>query len=247
MSGGRRGDSEVTRFVSYDYRNNANLVLQADTPRSKTSKEPTGEPESLKDRLVYAFGDRAQTTKAPVEKVEEKKVREEKKAKKRGATAVDDASFASLRRPSKRTRTTVLDNDDLEGIKYQPRTRETRQAYESLLNFVRHKIGDQQQSVIMSCADEVLSILKDEEINPKQKQQLLESRELLSSVDSDEMSSLYKIATSITDFEDEGAGDDEEAVVVGDEDSDEDDDLVAVDAAGRITKLLTLTFFRQQQ
>lgn len=160
MSGGRRGDSEVTRFVSYDYRNNANLVLQSEAPRSKTSKEPTGEPESLKGQRIYTFGDRAQTAKAPVEKVEQKKVKEEKKAKKRGATVVDDAAFASMRRPSKRSRTTVLDNDDLEGVKYQPRTRETRQAYESLLSFVRQKLGDQQQNVIMSCADEVLAILK---------------------------------------------------------------------------------------
>eukprot|EP01127_Copromyxa_protea_P004841 TRINITY_DN1465_c0_g2_i1.p1 TRINITY_DN1465_c0_g2~~TRINITY_DN1465_c0_g2_i1.p1 ORF type:complete len:2175 (-),score=565.90 TRINITY_DN1465_c0_g2_i1:144-6668(-) len=224
---GRRPDSEVTRFKEYDYRNNANLVLQTETPRSKTSKEPTGEPESLKGQLIHAFGDRAVTTKAPVEKVEKKKVNEEKKAKKRGAAQVDDAFFASLRRPTKRTRTTVLDTDELDGVKYHPKTRETRQSYESLLNFVRQKLGDQQQSVIMSCADEVLSILKDEEINPKQKQQLLASPELLSSVDSDQMSLLYKIATAITDYDDEAGDDEEEAVVVGDDDSEDSDDVVA--------------------
>jgi pre-mRNA-splicing helicase BRR2 len=241
MSGGRRGDSEVTRFVSYDYRNNANLVLQAENPRSKTSKEPTGEPESLKDKRMYVFGDRSVTTKAPVEKVEQKKVKEEKKAKKRGAAAVDDAFFASLRRPAKRTRTTVLDNDELEGIKYHPKTRDTRLAYESLLNFVRQKLGDQQQNVIMSCADEVLAILKDEEINPKQKQQLLASPELLGSVDVDQMSSLYKIATAITDYDDEAGDADGDAIVVGDEDSEDSNEVLAVDDPGKQFLIAFLT------
>lgn len=40
------------------------------------------------------------------------------------------------------------------------------------------RVGDQTQSVIMSAADEVLAVLKDEEIRPKDKQGMLEVRML---------------------------------------------------------------------
>ena len=44
--------------------------------------------------------------------------------------------------------------DELGGILYQPKTRETRQSYEVLLNFILHCIGDQvcvSVSVCVNC------------------------------------------------------------------------------------------------
>eukprot|EP01125_Pyxidicula_operculata_P014589 TRINITY_DN4878_c0_g1_i1.p1 TRINITY_DN4878_c0_g1~~TRINITY_DN4878_c0_g1_i1.p1 ORF type:complete len:2162 (+),score=668.51 TRINITY_DN4878_c0_g1_i1:53-6538(+) len=211
-------DSEVTRWRAYDYKANSNLVLQSTTPRSKVSSEPTGEPESLKDKRMYTFGDRAVTSKAPID--EHLKKTQKKRA------APFDANESS--RPSKKVRTTVLDNDELEGIKYQPKTKETRQAYDNLLNFVRQKLGDQQRNVIMSASDEILAIIKDEEIKPKDKQQMLE--ELLPGLNQDGYTSLHKICQEITDYAEEGvasgvAGDDEgiSVMVFGDEEEKEEE------------------------
>jgi len=166
-------DDTQSRLTGYSYNANSNLVIQSDQPRSKTSKEPTGEPESLKDKLFHGFGDQVTSSRLPTENKDKKE-----KSKKR--TQSDDIQD----RPTKKTRVgSVLDADEMEGIKYQPRTRETRQQYESLLHFVRQKLGDQPQSVIMSAADEVLVVLKDEEIRPKEKQGLLE--ELLGTLSPD--------------------------------------------------------------
>lgn len=213
-----------SRLTGYSYNANSNLVLQSDQPRSKTSKEPTGEPESLKDKLFHGFGDQVITSRPPTEK-------QEKKEKSKKRTQADDIQ----ERPTKKTRVgSVLDADEMEGIKYQPRTRETRQQYESLLHFVRQKIGDQPQSVIMSAADEVLAILKDEEIRPKEKQGLLE--ELLNTLTPDNVSDLFKISNAITDYTDELGGErdgeDEVAVVFGDDDDEEDEENYDIDEEG---------------
>lgn len=210
----------------YDLRANSNLVLQGDTPRSKTANEPTGEPESLKDKGLHTFGDLAQRRKAPVE--DHLKKRDEEKKKKRNAPDPDE-----MERPAKRSRTSapttsVLDHHELEGIKYQPRTKETKQAYDSLLTFVRQKLGDQQRSIIMSAADEILATIKDEEIKPKEKQQLLDG--LLQKLSPDDYAQLHKICKDITDYVDdgdggEGVGEDEGIAVTyfgGDDDDEEE-------------------------
>merc|ERR1712127_1048482 len=53
---------------------------------------------------------------------------------------------------------------------YQPKTRETKAANEVLLNFIQKEMGDQPHDVLRSCADEVLSVLKDEDLKQKEKQ-----------------------------------------------------------------------------
>lgn len=218
MTRHRRGEEDElkARLTGYDYGSNSNLVLQSDQPRSKTSKEPTGEAESLKGKMKFGFGDQVQSAKPPTLEREKKK-----ETKKR--TTNDEGFEDQNRKPTKKTKVgSVLDADEMDGIKYQPRTRETRQQYEALLHFVRQKLGDQPQSVIMSASDEVLAILKDEEIKPKEKQGLLE--DLLNTLTQDHVAELFKISNAITDYTDEALGDDDEvaAVVFGEEESDED-------------------------
>lgn len=205
--------SEFTKVKGYEQRSNANLVLQsADKPKSKISNEPTGEPETLKGRVsIEKFGDRASVSKPQSQK-------------KRAAPPPTSG------RPEKRAKrnVSVLENNEMDGIKYQPQTNETRRAYESLLNFVRSRLGDQQQTVIMSAADEVLAVLKDEEIKPTDKQELLE--ELLNKLSPDEFHGLHKMVTAINDYEDdadtEAAPNDEDAIAVvfGEEEPADDED-----------------------
>jgi len=207
----------VTHWKGYDYRPNSTLVLQPETPRSKSSKEPTGEPESLKDKGLFAFGDRAGSSR-PKSEGPVKKPKEQPKSKKRGAQSdIND-------RGSKRTKITALDQDEMEGIKYQPKGHATSIAYDSLLSFVRQRLGDQQQSVIMSAADEVLLVLKDDEIQAKEKHDVL--NQLLQPLTSDQLADLYKISRAITDYADEvapgGDADENISVVFGAEESDDE-------------------------
>lgn len=100
MSDGPLG-SEFTKVKGYEYRSNANLVLQGVDRRSKVSKEPTGEAESLRGRLVHQMGDRAQVSRPRSDAGDKKKA-----AKKRRAEGAPSS------RAAKRARTgSVLDQD----------------------------------------------------------------------------------------------------------------------------------------
>ena len=56
----------------------------------------------------------------------------------------------------------VLDLDA--GGGYRPRTRETRAAYEALLSTIQSQFGDQPQDVLRGAADEVLAVLKNDNL-----------------------------------------------------------------------------------
>lgn len=47
---------------------------------------------------------------------------------------------------------------------YRPRTKETRAAYEALLNLLHGMFGDQPADVLRGVADEVLGVLKDQKM-----------------------------------------------------------------------------------
>lgn len=49
-------------------------------------------------------------------------------------------------------------------MSYIPRTRDTRIAYESLLSFIQQELGAQEHDVLRSAADEILAILKDDNL-----------------------------------------------------------------------------------
>jgi hypothetical protein len=56
------------------------------------------------------------------------------------------------------------DADDLTGIFYHPKTRETKSTYEVLLSFIQAAIGDQPRDILAGAADEVLNTLKNDKI-----------------------------------------------------------------------------------
>ena len=57
------------------------------------------------------------------------------------------------------------DADDLAGIFYHPKTRETKSTYEVLLSFIQAAIGDQPRDILAGAADEVLNTLKNDKIH----------------------------------------------------------------------------------
>ena len=116
-------------------------------------------------RITHHMGDLHRRTETADMKAEAKK-----ESKKRQRAVVGDSLAPSSKRMKLTGPSSVLATDTLEGIHYQPRKRETRAAYQELLQFVEGCLGDQQLAIVMSAADEVLSFLKDENMRPAQRQ-----------------------------------------------------------------------------
>ncbi|KFZ64493.1 U5 small nuclear ribonucleoprotein 200 kDa helicase, partial [Podiceps cristatus] len=101
---------------------NSNLVLQADRSLIDRTRrdEPTGEVLSLVGKLDGTrMGDKAQRTKPQMQ--------EERRAnnKMKGYTRLSEGI------------------DEMVGIIYKPKTKETRETYEVLLSFIQAALGDQ--------------------------------------------------------------------------------------------------------
>eukprot|EP00879_Flechtneria_rotunda_P008744 GHRR01009158.1.p1 GENE.GHRR01009158.1~~GHRR01009158.1.p1 ORF type:complete len:300 (+),score=98.06 GHRR01009158.1:181-1080(+) len=220
------GAESYARFKQYDYRANSSLVLTSDT-RTRDAHEPTGEPESLAGRLKYKMGDRVQYQKP--ESLAEKK----DKSKKRQAqkTELDFGIPAK----SRKTAHSVLDLDTA-GV-YRPRTKETRAAYEALLNTIHGIFGDQPADVLRGAADEVLTALKNQNKTDPERQK--ECQELLGAISNEKFYELVVLGKLITDFvgegeqitPNEGGGLDEDigvAVEFEDEEEEEDDEVAEI-------------------
>ena len=57
---------------------------------------------------------------------------------------------------------------------YRPKTRETRLIYEQLLGLVQRHIGDMSTADLKSATDEVLAILKTDELNDNERKREIE-------------------------------------------------------------------------
>lgn len=120
----------------------------------------------------------------------------------------------------------------LEGLRYRPRTMETREVYELLLGLVHQNLGDQTQEVVRSATDAVLEGLKRDDLKEFDKRKEVEI--VLGSITEEVWSQLMNLSKKVTDYDEEAdeAGDDRERAVDGegvavlfedDEDEDEDD------------------------
>ncbi|MQM18597.1 hypothetical protein Taro_051592 [Colocasia esculenta] len=189
------GAEAHARFKQYEYRANSSLVLTTDS-RPRDTHEPTGEPESLWGKIdPKHFGDRAYRGKPP--ELEEK-LKKSKKKKEREAPLAQEQ-----RRDSKRRRMqeeSVLSLAE-EGV-YQPKTKETRAAYEALLSVIQQQFGGQPQDILSGAADEVLSVLKNEKVKNPDKRKEIEK--LLNSISNQVFDQLVSIARLITDYQDGG-------------------------------------------
>ncbi|KAL6175995.1 hypothetical protein ACLB2K_052631 [Fragaria x ananassa] len=206
------GAEAHARFKQYEYRANSSLVLTTDS-RPRDTHEPTGEPESLWGKIEpNTFGDRAYRGR-PQEL--DDKLKKSKKKKERDP----NAEPAPLRQ-SKRRRLheeSVLTATE-EGV-YQPKTKETRAAYEAMLSVIQQQLGGQPLNIVSGAADEILAVLKNETLkNPEKKKEI---EKLLNPIPTTVFDNLVQIGRLITDYQDRGdAGG--SAVANGDEALDDD-------------------------
>ncbi|XP_047146915.1 DExH-box ATP-dependent RNA helicase DExH12 [Vigna umbellata] len=189
------GAEAHARFKQYEYRANSSLVLTTDS-RPRDTHEPTGEPESLWGKIdPKSFGDRAYRGR-PVE-LDEKLEKAKNKKKKKDRDAAADAA-ASV--PSKRRRVqheSVLSASD-DGV-YQPKTKETRAAYEAMLSVIQHQLGGQPLSIVSAAADEILAVLKNDTLKNTDKKKDIEK--LLNPIPNHVFDQLVSIGKLITDFQ----------------------------------------------
>jgi len=174
---------EIARMQQYEYRQNSNLVLQVDynyTDR-RGRDEPTGEVMPLTRELLTGvkMGDKFQRSQAPGEK---KKPQKSKSSK-------DEVKSAQ---------TVLLASDsELAGL-YKPRTQETRQTFEVMLDFVQVALGDHPREVLHGALDEVLRVLKADNVRDKEKRKEIE--DLIGKLPDERYALLVNLGKKITDF-----------------------------------------------
>ncbi|KAK7272679.1 hypothetical protein RJT34_29429 [Clitoria ternatea] len=206
------GAEAHARFKQYEYRANSSLVLTTDS-RPRDTHEPTGEPESLWGKIdPKSFGDRAYRGRPP--ELDEKLEKAKNKRKKKDRDA-DSISVPSKRR---RKQDSVLSTSD-DGV-YQPKTKETRAAYEALLSVIQNQLGGQPLSIVSAAADEILSVLKNDTFkNPEKKKDI---EKLLNPIPNHVFDQLVSIGKLITDFQEAADAPDGNAAMDGDDGLDDD-------------------------
>jgi pre-mRNA-splicing helicase BRR2 len=187
---------EFQRNKLYQYRENSNLVLEADREVRRRVDEATGEVETLHGKLGTVrmgdrldrdthedLSDRIRKTHAKRQLEESTHEIQEKKKKKRD---------------SKLSSNVLLETEILDSVNYRPKTRESRAAYEEILNFIQICLGDQPQDILLGAADEVLLILKDQTLRDPERQREIEK--ILSKISSEKFHKLVNLGKKITDF-----------------------------------------------
>ncbi|RMX47508.1 hypothetical protein pdam_00002126 [Pocillopora damicornis] len=131
------------------------------------------------------MGDKYQRTKPPVS--------EEKKAKRQKMMEKEDFTKS-------KTSSSLLSDEssDLAGVRYRPKTRETKSTYEVLLSFIQAAIGDQPRDILCGAADEVLIALKDDKLKDKERQKEIVS--LLGGMPDERYALLVNLGKKITDY-----------------------------------------------
>lgn len=215
---------EYEKFKRFEYRMNSNLVLQREGPISNT-KEPTGESESLVGRLKYKMGDKVEYSnknKKNIMLVQDNKEMAINRNKRKDI--FDDDKYN--RRSNKKIRhkeKSVL-NVNIEDIfLYKPTTKYTEEIYTKLMSKIRFLLGDNTGDIINSACNEILYILKNEELNNEEKKKQVES-ELEIYINDDIFIEINNLSKEIYDFNKQEEGEyvenDEGVAVIFEEDDD---------------------------
>ncbi|CAH8267101.1 unnamed protein product [Arabidopsis lyrata] len=194
---------------------------KANSSHPRDTHDPTGEPETLWGIIdPRSFGDRVDKGK-PQELEDKLKMYKKKKER----DVVDDT--VNLRQSKRRRlREESVLTDDMDAAVYQPKSNETRAAYEAMLCLIQHLLGGQPLSIVTGAADEILAVLKSEK--PEKK---MEIHKLLNYIEDREFDQLVSFGKLITDFQEagdsSGGGEDDEdnfGVAVEFEDNEEESD-----------------------
>lgn len=213
------GAEAHARFKQYEYRANSSLVLTTDS-RPRDTHEPTGEPESLFGKIdPKTFGDRAFRGRPP--ELDEK-LKKSKKKKERDPLAEPVPSRQAKKRRLQEE--SVLTSTE-EGV-YQPKTKETRAAYEAMLSVIQQQLGGQPLNIVSGAADEILAVLKNDTFkNPDKKKEI---EKLLNPIPNHTFDQLVSIGKLITDYQD-GSGDAAAGAMTNGDDALDDNVGVAVE------------------
>lgn len=185
----------AARAKQYEYRSNANLVLMAER-RGRRKEDESGEVGSLRGRISARMGDKAERSRPPGFKDPEKLKMLKERARKNMENDMHTMKKVA------RERASVL-SAKIEDTFYKPKTRDTRGVYEAILSELQSILGDQPSSVLGGCADELLFIMKDENVREQDKKQRV--LELLAISSEATYTKLFQLAKGITDYIDDGA------------------------------------------
>ncbi|KAH7648278.1 U5snrp Brr2 SFII RNA helicase sec63 and the second part of the RNA [Cryptosporidium bovis] len=163
----------------FGYKNNSNLVIQ--TGQRNRENAPTGEAESLVGRIKYRMGDLA--NKGVKVKKPEKKVINRKTSNK----IVNENETYN-----------ILEMDIGSKNRYRPTTIETKLAYDELLGILTDILGSQPGNIMDDIVFELLSILKNGEINEEEKRERCNN--ILSDIKNDDYTEIIDKSRKITDF-----------------------------------------------
>ncbi|GAW79840.1 pre-mRNA-splicing helicase BRR2 [Plasmodium gonderi] len=214
---------EYEKYKRFEYRMNSNLVLQREGPVPNFN-EPTGESESLAGKLKYKMGDKVEYTKPGREKNKDKEsFRRSNKRK--------DLFFDSKRKRLKRgsggrsvKEKSVLNINIQDIFMYKPTTKYTEKIFCNIMGIVRNLIGDNTGDIINSACNEILYILKNENLTNEEKKAQVENALELSTMSDEHFIDLNNCAREIYDFNKKEVleeVDDEEGVAVVFEEDDE--------------------------
>ena len=200
---------DFQRNRQYAYKENSNLVLSSDRSGASSSDVGKDVPKSLAGRMDYRMGDR-------ISRKDNRELNERiEKAKLKRAAEADNTELGALlggkksSKKAKRRGDVLSATADLDSFNYRPSTRESRVAYEELMQFIKACIGDQPGDILRGAADEVLSILKDDKLTAHHQQ--IEVGKILSAVQDVSFNKLVNIGKGIHDFRSENAVADEGA------------------------------------
>ncbi|KAI8020830.1 DExH-box ATP-dependent RNA helicase DExH12 [Camellia lanceoleosa] len=216
------GAEAHARFKQYEYRANSSLVLTTDS-RPRDTHEPTGEPETLFGKIdPKTFGDRAYRGRPP--ELDEKLKKSKKKKEREPLTSEPMPTRQSKKRRLQEEESVLTSTD--EGV-YQPKTKETRAAYEAMLSVIQQQLGGQPLNIVSGAADEILSVLKNETVkNPDKKKEI---EKLLNPIPNHIFDQLVSIGKLINDYHDGGDAGGSTAAANGGDDALDDDVGVAVE------------------
>ena len=204
-------EAERARF---SYSEMSSLVIESDRSRLvKRDKEGgSGVVESLWGRIdTREMGIRASREAAPV-------------AKKPRTSTSGVLGIKSIRAKS------LVQDAEFADLRYRPRSKETRMAYEFILSLVHSMMtGDQSEDVVRGATDEVIAILKAETSSDEQKRQDIKT--IVMDAPSGKLEQLLNLGVKLTDYqlvqEEEGIeeghqGDEGIAVMIQGEEEDDD-------------------------
>lgn len=165
------------------------------------SGEPTGQPESLVGR-IDPKGMGSKVRKESIKDLDKMKAKSQKQAQEeanmRGGGGVNRSSSGSNQGVVARD---IMEATSLESLNYKPKTQETRNIYELLLNLVSSTLGDQENAIVLSATDLVIEYLKDDDLKDFDKKKEIETLLGTNNLESETFGQFVNLSKKLTDYD----------------------------------------------